>query len=390
MRITYCQRLLFPNTSAHAIHSALTAFAFAKSGAEVELFPGAPFRQRQRIVQNFFLGLGLEPLPPSLSISVLATRHKGLYGLLFRLALWRSMKKPSPSLCWASSVKEADMALSLRPTGNTTPVVFEVHHLISQLKKGQEAERLFALEKRVFEEADMIVFNCEALRRAASGYLPEPRKSLVSPIGYNEHIIHAVRDPEQAEPAETSGTVRLVYVGSLQKGKGVEQLIQSLTLLPAKYQLSIIGGGKPEWVETLQAQVHETGMADRVQFMGRVEQRQLTSLLQPFDIFIIPTNTEKDFFAPIKMFEALGFGIPVVATPTPSLQDGLIDGENAVFSADASPAALAQAIVRLGEDPDLRKAIRRANLQRAKGLTTAARANALMRTFADEFALEKE
>ncbi len=385
MNIAYCQKIRFPIASARALQTCLTARAFAEAGSHVRLFPGAPCIGGKVMVRDFLSRLGLDPLPETLSAPVIPTRHKGLYGLLFRAGLWSHLRRAPSCLCWAGSVKEAAMALALRPKGSGSPVVFEIHHLISRLKKGREAKRLYTLEKRVFEQADMVVFPCETLRKAAAGYLPEPRRSLVSPLGYNEHIIGAVRDPDLPEPAEETGIVRMVYVGSIQPGKGVERLVRALPLLPDNFALTIVGGGGADRVEAMRELAVTEGVSKRTAFTGRVEQRDLPSLLADCDIFVIPTTTENDFFAPIKMYEALGFGVPIVATPTPSLKERLKEGENALFSADASPEALARALSKLGRTPALRQAMRRANLACAKGLTTSIRARHLLGIFAQEF-----
>lgn len=385
MRVLYCQKLLFPNHSAHAIHTGLTAAAFAQAGKHVVLFPGAPFTDNDRVISDFFAQLGFDELPELLSLNIIPTRHKGLYGLFFRCMLWRQLRS-APSVCWASSVKEAAMALSLRPdVPNPPPVIFEIHHLISRLKEGKEAEQLYGLEKKVFEQADMVVFNCEALRAAATGYLPKPERSLVSPIGYNEKVITAVRSPEQPEPSTLNHSVCLAYVGSLQPGKGVENLIRALPLLPPHYILTIIGGGKNAELEAMRAVADAAGVAHRVSFAGRVEQRAVAPLLADCDIFVIPTSTDKDFFAPIKMYEALGFGLPVVAAPTASLKKGLKEGENAVFASAPGPDGLAAAIEKVGKDTCLRQAMRRANLAAAKRLTSSSRAKSLFTILEQEF-----
>lgn len=386
LHIVYCQRLRLPGFHAHAVHTALTAVAFAGAGASVSLLPAAPLRGGRRIARDFFAQLGLDDLPQGLALRVIPTRHKGLYGLLFRAGLWRLLRRQGPTLCWASSVREAAMALTLRPRGpQRPPVIFEIHHIISRLKTGREARQLRALEARVFAQADMVVFNCETLRREAESCLPRPRRTLVSPIGYNEHAIRAARSPDLPEPSEQTGEVRLAYVGSLQAGKGIDNLLRALALLPENHSLIVIGDGKPHWRAKLAELAREEGLAGRVTFTGRVAQRGLAPLLADRDVFVIPISTEEDFFAPIKMYEALGFGMPIVAAPTASLREGLREGENALFARGAAPRALAEAIKTLGEKPDLRRAMRRANLARAAGLTTARRARDLLDVFTREF-----
>ncbi|MDR1489203.1 MAG: glycosyltransferase family 4 protein [Desulfovibrio sp.] len=382
MRIFYCQKLRFPNKSAHALHCALTAANFAASGAETFLFPGVPCKDafaRGSGLQAFFAGLGYPELPERLRLEVIGTTHKGLYGWMFRRRLRRAAS--GPGICFASSVKEAGLALDLR---EKTPacglrVVFEMHHVISRLKEGKEAEKLYALEKRVFQNADLVIFNSDTLERNCRDYLPGCRNSLVSPLGYNERTVRPARDPSASYIA--GGLVHLAYVGSLQAGKGVENLIRALPELGDRFVLDIVGGVPEKGLRALRQLAAGLRLEARVRFAGHLPQADIASRLADCDIFVIPMDTEQDFFAPMKMYEALGFALPIVATPVPSLQRGLVEGENALFAGGCSPADLADALKRLAGDPDLCGKMRRNNFAAARHLSSGRRAEKLLEIF---------
>lgn len=392
MRILYCQKMIFPNQSAHALHTGMTAANFAEAGCETHYYPGTPLVGGKAVMDGFYSRLGFACQPAPLRLDTIPCRQKGLYGAAFRARLWLAMQS-GPALCFASSVKEAVMALELRAFSrgkHDLRVVFEAHHLISRLKDGREAERLHALERRAFTEADMVVFNCRALRDDAGGYLPEPATSAVSPLGYNEKVIRAVRDPARSEPSEERGGVRLAYVGSIQPGKGVENLVRALAQLPEDYSLTIVGGWPQSRVEAIARLAAECSTASRLTFTGVVEQQKVGDFLADCDIYVIPLGTERDFYAPIKMFEALGFGVPVVATPMASLRQTLTDGENALFATGPDPESLASALLRLGNNPHLRKRMRLNNLEAAKQLTAGQRARDLLALFAKELWRDRE
>jgi len=394
MHILYCQKIILPNSFAHAIHSGMTAANFAAAGVPTVFFPGVPVPGGKVCVEDFFRRLGYAPPPEALEVAAIPFRHKGLYGALFRCRLWWAMRRHSKGgtapICFASSVKEAVMALRLRGfagsgAGRHIPVVFEVHHLISRLKEGREADRLYSLEQEAFSKADMVVFNCETLREKARGYLPEPKISVISPLGFNERVIRPVRDLERPEPEAGSGVVRLAYVGSLQEGKGIENLLRGLAILPARYSLTIVGGQPASRMDALLRLAKELQVADRVRFTGLVEQQQVGKQLEDCDIFVIPLSTEEDFFAPIKMYEALGFGLPIAATPMPSLRCTLKEGENALFASGTDPQSLAAVMCRLGDDPALRHAMRQSNLKASEAFRASARAEKLLETFRQAF-----
>jgi glycosyltransferase involved in cell wall biosynthesis len=393
MRILYCQKLRFPNSSAHAIHCALTAANFAAAGAKTIFFPGIPFSfsflggPGRGSLDAFFAGLGFLRLPEGLRLEIIGTGHKGLYGQMFRRRLKQAAVEQGRVVCFASSVKEAALALDVRKSSGNRDlrVVFEIHHLISLLKKDAEAEKLYSLEKKVFAEADLIVFNCEALKQSCQGYLPTCVHSLVSPLGYNEKTIRAARDPfsnpEAPEPAEILSMVNLAYVGSLQQGKGLENLLQSLALLGDNFALTLIGGRPEKELAALKKLAAHLGVEGRVNFTGLLSQAEIAPHLADCDIFVIPMNTDKDFFAPLKMYEALGFALPIVATPMPSLLQGLMREVNARFADGCDPEHLAQTIKSLAANPDLRRRMRRNNFLAAKELSSSARAEKLLDFF---------
>ncbi len=388
MPIIYCQKTLLPNESAHALHTGITVAHFAEAGVRSLFFPGLARQNKAACLEEFFNRLGFAPPPPRIHSVPIPFHQKGLYGLLFRYQLWRAMRREEHALCFASSVKEAVMALELRALAGKTrsvPVVFEMHHLISQLKTGPLAAKLHALEKKAFTQSDLVLFNSAALQAQAKDYLPEPVRAAVAPLGYNARIIRPVRDPALPEPAAQSGLTRIAYVGSFQPGKGVETLIHSMRLLPESFHLRVIGGNPPEALLRLHAMSLDAGLENRVQFTGQVEQRSIGNLLADIDIFAIPLETEKDFLAPIKMFEAVGFALPIMATPVSSLRELLVEGQNALFAPNASSEALAQTLFTLGQSPELRKLMRRNNQRLGEQLSSAARVKRLLALFRDAF-----
>lgn len=388
MSILYCQRTIFPNFSAHAIHTGTTAANFALAGVPTSIFPALPLVNGKQILASFYEQIGFSPLPEKLRVHAIPIRQKGLFSILFRLRLAQAMRAQCKSVCFASSVKEAVMALDMRAycgRKNDVRVVFEIHHLISRLKQGAQAEKLHALERRAFTDCDLVVFNCDALRAQTQGYLPQPQREFIAPLGYNERVIKAVSMGEKDNSGEVGGKIRLAYVGSFQAGKGVDILLAALARLPSRYSLKIVGGRPAEALQTLRESCKKLSLEHRVEFTGQVAQNEVGQQLAGTDIFVIPLQTDSDFLAPIKMFEAVGFALPIAATPMPSLLEQLKEGENAVFASALDAEALAEAILKLGENPGLRRALHENNRELGARLSSKARAQTLLKEFGELF-----
>lgn len=89
-------------------------------------------------------------------------------------------------------------------------------------------------------------------------------------------------------------------------------------------------------------------LADRVEFLG--ERDDVPDLLASFDVFAFPSLFEGLCVAVI---EAQAAGVPVVATPVGGIVENVLDGETGLLVPTREPRALADAIVRLLNDPAL-------------------------------------
>ena len=105
-------------------------------------------------------------------------------------------------------------------------------------------------------------------------------------------------------------------------------------------------------------------------------------LLALMDVLAVPNRSQPEISArytsPLKVFEALAAGLPLVASDLPSLREVLSDGEDAVLAAPDDEAALAQAIRRLAGDAALRGALAARGRARAAEHSWDARARRLL------------
>ncbi|HOC19788.1 MAG TPA: glycosyltransferase [Vicinamibacterales bacterium] len=157
------------------------------------------------------------------------------------------------------------------------------------------------------------------------------------------------------------GDVVVGTITRLHDSKGNEYLVEAARQVlgrrpAARFFLAGEGPLRP----SLEAQAREAGLGDRFVFLGFV--RDVARLLSAFDIDVFPSLWEG---TPLTVFEALGAGKAIVATDADGLVDVLADGNDALIVPKRDPAALADRIVRLIDDP----------AERAR-LSSAARATA--------------
>ena len=153
--------------------------------------------------------------------------------------------------------------------------------------------------------------------------------------------------PPPADRAELSvgpGTPLVIAVGRLVEQKNHALAIQAIAEVPDAV-LAIAGQGvlRPD----LERLAEETGVADRVRFLGlRPDAR---ALMGAADAVVMPSHWEG---LPLSALEALASGTPLVATDVRGLRELVVDGENALLVPE-DPHALATALRRVLDDPEL-------------------------------------
>jgi glycosyltransferase involved in cell wall biosynthesis len=147
----------------------------------------------------------------------------------------------------------------------------------------------------------------------------------------------------------------LLYTSRLEARKGADTLLRAMTRLPEEATLSMLGRGDPAEQVRLAALAQELGLADRVRFEA-IGRDQLARAYSSHDCFIFPSEWPEPFgMVPL---EAMACGTPVVATGVGGSGEFLVDEANCLHFPPGDDAALAEAILRVANDPGLRRTLR--------------------------------
>ncbi len=159
------------------------------------------------------------------------------------------------------------------------------------------------------------------------------------------------RAEARAELTAPDGPTVLGWVGRLIPIKGCDVLLRALHRLQEsghrQWIARIIGDG-PE-AEPLRTLRDELELGERVEFVGYVD--QAARLLSGFDVYVMSSRSEG---TPIALLEAMGAGLPIVATAVGGVPDMLGDGEAGWLTPPESPAALASTLEEVLTDPNQR------------------------------------
>lgn len=136
--------------------------------------------------------------------------------------------------------------------------------------------------------------------------------------------------------------VNLLSMTRLVRGKGLELVIEALALLPPQFILTIAGSGSLR--STLEQQVVDLGLSERVTFLGWVGGEQRLALFESHDIFVLPS--QNDSFG-MGFVEAMAYGLPVVALNWGAIPDVVDKDKAGILIERADPTLLAEALLKL-------------------------------------------
>jgi glycosyltransferase involved in cell wall biosynthesis len=194
--------------------------------------------------------------------------------------------------------------------------------------------------------SDVLITVNESMRRRISAMSARPVT-----------VVMNLPDPAlfagQEEPRRREDTDFLVYSGALAFRNGLDLVIEALRLLEDEFpalRLRIVGDGPAR--ESLVRMAEEVGVADRVDFLGRVPNHQIPGLVSGASAGV-SAQREDTFGALVfsmKVAEYAALGVPVVCSRLPTMRHYFADDE-LMFFESANARDLARAVRELLTNP---------------------------------------
>ncbi len=166
----------------------------------------------------------------------------------------------------------------------------------------------------------------------------------------------------EARPPLNGGGLRVLYHGSIVPARVPTTVLTALAMLPERVHLRIIGYetiGHRGYVRQLQELAAKLGIADRVEFLGSVPQREeLLALCRQCDVGLslmpkqsLDNNEQAMTGASNKPFDYLASGLALLVSDLPDWRTMFVDNGYALAVDPADPASMATAVRWLLEHP---------------------------------------
>jgi glycosyltransferase involved in cell wall biosynthesis len=210
---------------------------------------------------------------------------------------------------------------------------------------GRMPESYWARLKAEWAAADLVLVNSEW---SASALVRQgvPRAKIITvPLAID------LSQDQELEPVTPSGTLRVLWLGSVVLPKGIQYLVQAARLLQGQDIEFLVAG--PIRISHRAVQTFPPNM----KLLGRVTRDKLGEVYRQAHVFVLPTISDN---FPMTQLEAMAHGLPVVITP--NCGRAVTDGADGFIVPARDGQALADALARLHNDRPLLREMSRSAL----------------------------
>ncbi|MEK7281337.1 MAG: glycosyltransferase family 4 protein, partial [Chloroflexota bacterium] len=214
------------------------------------------------------------------------------------------------------------------------------------------------IEASAVQRANVVVFTSHGSLALFEGEHPGlllSKDVRVVYTGIDTEELDSVPENNEVLPKYDVGqsTADVLCVGTLVKDKGVDTLIEAISLLPEdqRSRPSCLVVGRGPLKEELSSLIENKGLQDRVRLLGFLSRQEFLQLMRSATIFVLPSRVSVFDYI---LLEAGALGLPIITTAVGGNLE-MFDQDSALLVPPDDPQALASAIARLLSDEALRQ-----------------------------------
>ena len=370
----------FPSPRANGIQVVKSAHALATRGREVRLVVRHSDPRPTEVILPEF---GVDPTP-RLHVDRLIVGHAPNSSFIPRLRyltqsllLARRASKHG-ALILTRDLQLADLLLRVGcdhlsyEAHAVEAVMYDERHQLYGLTAAPspaKRRRIENRERRVWTGASGFIATTQGILATFERLFGARPRTAVVPNGCDPP-----KDREFTPPSEDH---RIVYAGQLYPWKGVDVLVQAVARLP-KGELVVVGGlaGESDF-DRVQGLARTLNLGDRVKFLGSLPQKDVARELARATVVVAPflkSAMTSEHTSPIKAFEAMAAGRPLLISDTDASREIVEDGRTGMVVPPGNVEAWARALERVLSDRPLQMALARAAFEKATLYSWARRA----------------
>lgn len=229
-------------------------------------------------------------------------------------------------------------------------------------------QQVMRLETEAAQNADAVITITEALKQLMIDRGVPDERIRVIPNGVDCSRFHPLeKDSKLVKEYNLEGKTVIGFVGSMPQYEGLDDLLRALQIIRQRgrddFHFLAVGDGD-EFVH-LQAMLGDMRLSEHVTFTGRVPHSEVERYYSVIDVAPFPRKRQPvcEVVSPLKPFEAMAMAKAVLVSDVAALKEIVVDDVRGLhFEAD-SPESIAETILRVMDDIDLRKRLGLAGLE---------------------------
>jgi glycosyltransferase involved in cell wall biosynthesis len=228
------------------------------------------------------------------------------------------------------------------------PTIYTEHNVWNR-RRGSTFWKL--VDRFTYSRYRRVLAVSDQVGRALTEWIPsvESRLAVLPNAVALSRFGHCAGDEPQRLRSEleiATTTKILLFAGRLARAKGIDVLLDALSVLEGNHVLLIAGVGPLQ--DELSAKARRVGVERRVRFLGFRE--DIPRLLRLTDVFVLPSRWEG---TPIAILEAMAAQKPIVASAVGGITEVIRDGREGLLVPVEDAKAIARAVKTLLNDADL-------------------------------------
>jgi glycosyltransferase involved in cell wall biosynthesis len=264
------------------------------------------------------------------------------------------------------------------------PFIAIVHHLKSSEPRPAWRNRWCRrIEQAYLRSVDGFILNSRHTRKTVFSLTGEKKPALVAYPGGNRLSARISQDDVSAR-SFAQGPFRIVFLGNVVPRKELHTLVAGLSLLTERaWELLVVGSeADASYARLVRAQVDKAGLQGQVTFLGQVPDGEVANVLARSHLLAVPSSLEGFGIA---YLEAMGFGLPVIASSTGGAGEIVTHGINGFLVDPGDVGAVARHLYDLMHDRERLYGMGLAALTTFSSQPTWAQTGANIHTFLHSF-----
>lgn len=352
MNVIYAYPSNLDRSFVRSLQVAYTVNSLAEAGLNVYLLKGQNYSKISDVEKFTQFGIKLHKNLHLLTINMLRPQKGKTIRVSWNFVaylsiLWNIVKlqqKTDVDIIYTRDFKLAKLFVTARRLFKKSLLVFEVHDIQSfsmPLERERKLGKRKKDEKLVFKNMDALVVISPPLSNFLKKLYNNAPEILIAPSGVNLEVFKPVRLQPQLKS--------ITYTGELHLWKGVDLVIHSMKYLDENITLRIVGGkeGNKNFVR-LSHLINSLNLSHRVDMVPFMRQQDLRDIYKKSRALLLPLPADHPisyyFTSPVKLFEYMASGVPIIASNVPSVNWILHHKKNALLVDPRDTKAMAGAI----------------------------------------------